>query len=365
MIKIINGKMEEELKALEDNSVDSIVTDPPYGISFMNKHWDYAVPSVEQWREAYRVLKPGGYLLSFASTRTQHRMAVNIEDAGFEIRDMIAWVYGSGMPKGSNISKAIDKLKATEAKQWEGWNTNLKPSMEPITMARKPISEKTIAKNVLEYGTGGINIDGCRVEYTADNPPIPQLAQGKTEVNSKKTMYDGQSFNKSKTKAVIGGSLSGRWPANLIHDGSEEVTEMFPETVKQAKCKTDDKSGWQSSYVGGAVVAPVERKLYLDEKDHSAARFFYVAKCNKKDRTEHGKIGNVHSTVKPTDLMKYLVRLVTPVGGTCLDPFMGSGSTGKACILEGFDFIGIELGRDSCRTARKRFYYVEAEKNET
>jgi len=172
VILLLHGDALEELKKLEDNSVDSIVTDPPYGLKFMGKRWDYDVPSIEVWEECLRVLKPGGYLLSFAGTRTQHRMACNIEDAGFEIRDMIAWVYGSGFPKSHNISKALDKgaerrlitaPTTDEAKQWDGWGTALKPALEPITVARKPLSEKTIAKNVLKWGTGGINIDGCRI----------------------------------------------------------------------------------------------------------------------------------------------------------------------------------------------------------
>jgi len=329
------------IRLLPDNCIDSVVTDPPYGLKFMGKKWDYEIPKVELWEEVLRVLKPGGYLLSFAGTRTQHRMACNIEDAGFEIRDMIAWVYGSGMPKSHNISKTMSKSEELEeeAQLWDGWGTALKPALEPITVARKPLSEKTIVKNVLRWGTGGINIGNCKIEYSPENPPIPQLAQGKTNVNSKKTMYDGQSMTKSVTKATIGGSLDGRWPANLIHDGSEEVVKLFPETVKQAKCKSDNKSGWQSSYVGGKVKAPKERTLHLDEKNNSASRFFYCAKASKKDRGEN----NIHPTVKPTELVKYLIRLVTVKDGICLDPYLGSFTTAVACNEEEINWIGAEL----------------------
>lgn len=336
--KPYEGNNLDFLKLLPNNCIDSVVTDPPYGLKFMGKKWDYQVPNVETWREIYRALKPGGHLLSFAGTRTQHRMAVNIEDAGFEIRDMLAWLY-SGFPKSHNICKELRRKKGLELNKWEGWGTALKPALEPITLARKPLNEKTIVDNVLKYGTGGINIDDCRIEYTSNNLPIPQLAQGQTEINGKTSMFDGQSTYNSKTKSVIGGSLKGRFPANIIHDGSDEVVNCFPETVKQAKCKSDNKSGWQKFYVGGKGVSPVERTLYLDEENNSASRFFYCAKASKKDRGE----GNNHPTVKPTDLIKYLVRLVTPKGGICLDPYLGSFTTAIACKEEGFNWLGCEL----------------------
>ena len=250
-MKLIQGDCLEVMKTLPDNSVDAVVTDPPYGLKFMGKKWDYNVPTVEQWQEVYRVMKPGAFLLSFGGTRTYHRMVVNIEDAGFEIRDQIQWIYGSGFPKSLDIGKAIDKAagvefrqapaggvgfmntvddgyhntihrlvkngqSAPEAEQWDGWGTALKPANEPICLARKPLSEKTVAANVLKWGTGGLNIDGCRVEYTKDNQPIPQLAQGKTDIKTDNKMYGRNSFNESKTKSVIGGSLKGRFPANVI-----------------------------------------------------------------------------------------------------------------------------------------------------
>ncbi len=346
-MKIINGDSLDVLKRATPNSIDAIVTDPPYGLSFMGKKWDYDVPSVEIWKECLRVLKPGGYLLSFAGTRTQHRMAVNIEDAGFEIRDMIAWVYGSGFPKSLNIGKAVDKLQGNEREvvgkiaqpgstnnriamgngwqeepdltkgtsEWEGWGTALKPALEPITVARKPLEEKTVAKNVLKHGTGGINIDGSRVE-------------GVMRTTHKDGNYKGSSQNEfMKLNKIKMDTPNGRFPANLIHDGSDEVVRLFP-----------------------------------GEDEKSASRFFYVAKASKSDRNE-GLIEvndkNNHPTVKPTKLMQYLVKLVTPKGGKVLDPFMGSGSTGKACMLEGFDFVGIDLDPEYCKIAEARIKTVD------
>jgi len=318
VINLMHGDCLEVLRTLPDNSVDSVVTDPPYGLSFMGKKWDYDVPAVEVWAECLRVLKPGGHLLAFAGTRTQHRMAVRIEDAGFEIRDMIAWVYGSGFPKSLDVSKAIDKAggtldgayditaPATEAaQQWQGWGTALKPAMEMITMARKPLVG-TVAENVLAHGTGAINVDGCRVGCEAR----PVMVRTETVVSA--TSMNGQS-----TGATSSGELttSGRWPANLIHDGSEEPCALLGD----------------------------------------AARFFYCAKASKRDREDN----NNHPTVKPTDLMRYLCRLVTPPGGVVLDPFMGSGSTGKAAMLEGFQFIGIDISDEYLEIARARINSVQ------
>lgn len=336
------GNCLEVLKGMPDNSVDSIVTDPPYGLSFMGKKWDYDVPEQAIWEECLRVLKPGGHMLVFAGTRTQHRMAVRIEDAGFEIRDMIAWVYGSGFPKSMDVSKAIDKAagavrevigsktkarssvgnsalptcgegktvyktwdvtapSSDEAKQWQGWGTALKPALEPITVARKPF-KGTVAANVLEWGTGAINIDGARVQ-TDDNLNGSAYSNGTKDL-SKATSYA------TGVSAGVFVQPAGRWPANLIHDGGAEVDDI------------------------------------LD----SASRFFYCAKTSRKDRGE----GNNHPTVKPTDLMAYLCRLVTPPGGVVLDPFMGSGSTGKAAVREGFRFIGIEMDADYLAIAEAR-----------
>jgi DNA modification methylase len=432
LFSLHHGDCLEVMRRMPDNSVDSIVTDPPYGLTsarpsgrskategavmkgFMGLAWDGYVPGVDVWAECLRVLKPGGHLLAFAGTRTQHRMATRIEDAGFEIRDMIAWVYGSGFPKSLDVSKAIDKMDAAEeqerrrlaftawvrshgvtsrqiddatgtnmgghyttaasqpaimtrehleacrhlfrdvpqwveeeadirtvesrnmaerevvdteiryneasgivsagrdertlierkitvphtesARQWQGWGTALKPALEPITVARKPLVG-TVAANVLEHGTGALNIDGCRFEGVkaggSGNLAAWRQMEGRADLPTPPAFDAAQ----------------GRWPANLIHDGAEP-TDLLGE----------------------------------------AARFFYCAKASKKDRDE----GNAHPTVKPTDLMRYLCRLVTPPGGLVLDPFMGSGSTGKAAVLEGFGFIGCELSAEHLAIARTR-----------
>ena len=428
----------EIMKTFKSESVDSIVTDPPYGFRFMGKKWDYMVPSVEQWEQCLRILKPGGYLLSFCGARTQHRMAVNIEDAGFEIRDMMAWVYGSGFPKSMDVSKAIDKIDASEKRvgmqteftkwmrdlkpnrtaikkclvdaglitsksnlvghffefsqpqipsvemyetfkhliptppdhimgliinrtvesenfknrpvvgtkkgvdtkkqsiacainaqglkestrtefnitapataagqEWEGWGTALKPALEPITMARKPF-RGTVASNVLEWGTGSINIDACRI------PTDETIRFGDG------TMGDGVRYRPQRKELMKPGKQNplGRFPANLIHDGSPEVLDIFPGSGEK-----------------------------------SAARYFYCPKATKADRGDY----NNHPTVKPTNLMRYLVRLVTPPGGGVVDPFVGSGSTGKASILEGFRFAGIDIDPEAISTANRRI--VEA-----
>ena len=390
MIDLRLGDNIKLLKELEDNSVDSIVCDPPYGLSFMGKKWDYDVPSVELWKEVLRVLKPGGHLLAFAGTRTQHRMAVNIEDAGFEIRDMVAWIYGSGFPKSYNISKAIEATEKTgksnpvalrkveqegdgeaytltgknngilgetriydrkeytpgteNSKQWEGWGTALKPALEPITVARKPISEKTIAENVLKWGTGGINIDESRVPTDDDigKRYDSDFQSGNSQFVSVTAKKDGKRIEIEKPQSLD----LGRFPANLIHDGSDEVLELFP-------------------------------------NNGSASRFFYCAKASKKERNEGldgfaDKIGgamsgtadkslltgsgnernnimkNNHPTVKPIKLMEYLVKLVTPENAIVLDPFMGSGSTGIACVNLNRKFIGMELDKDYFKIAKAR-----------
>ena len=368
------------MKQLPDNSVDSIVTDPPYGISFMAKKWDYDVPKVDVWKEAMRVLKHGGHALIACGTRTQHRMVVNIEDAGFEIRDVVSWIYGSGFPKSLNVSKAIDRAAGAErevvgskrgpgkpqflaadngginspdriasagfevsittpateeAKQWDGWGTALKPACEFFTLCRKPLSEKTVAANVLKWGTGGINIDGCRV----GGKPRTTHADGNRIGNR-----DGATSISMGNEGFSYVGSQGRFPANLIHDGSQQVLELFPETNKD-----------------------------------STARFFYCPKASKKDRDEglegfeekqagamtgkeyredrppnHPMRKNTHPTVKPTALMQYLCRLITPTGGVVLDPYMGSGSTGKAAVKEGFSFVGCELDEEYYKIAKAR-----------
>jgi site-specific DNA-methyltransferase (adenine-specific) len=286
-ITIYHGDSTEILPHL--TGLDCCVTDPPYGLSFMGKAWDYDVPTVALWSAVLAALKPGAHLLAFAGTRTQHRMAVNIEDAGFEIRDMIAWVYGGGFPKSHNIG--------------QGWGTALKPALEPITMARKPLAG-TVADNMRKHGTGAINVDGCRVA-SADAPA------GRTR-HGGGIVGNGTSYELPDYKAEM---PAGRWPANLIHDGSEEVTDLFP-----------------------------------GEGEGSAARFFYCAKANKADRGE----GNDHPTVKPSALMQYLCRLVCPPGGVVLDPFAGSGSTLLAARALGMRAVGIEREEKYCRIIAQR-----------
>jgi len=411
MIKVLQGDCREILATMPDCSADSIVTDPPYGLSFMGKKWDYDVPSVDIWQECLRVLKPGGHLLSFAGSRTYHRIACAIEDAGFEIRDQIMWVYGSGFPKSLNIGKAIDKMQGNEREVvgfemvdigiqsgsmhanresmivernitignsgWDGWGTALKPAHEPICVARKPISEPSIAANVLKWGTGAINIDGCRVGFVDD--------ADKAESVNKNQHADYNSNNgiRVPTKGIYHGDnrppenynpTKGRFPANLIHDGSEEVVGLFPNagnghwSYKPAKDGGIYKYGLKDMPDGGS-----------DKTVSSAARFFYCAKASRSERNaglegmpekrpdertntgmgtfvEKGvaKQSNHHPTVKPIELMRYLCRLVTPPGGIVLDPFAGSGSTGVACAEEGFGFIGIEREAEYCEIARAR-----------
>jgi len=410
------GNCLDVMATMPDNSVDAIVTDPPYGLAFMGKKWDYDVPSEEIWQECLRVLKPGGHLLAFAGTRTQHRMAVRIEDAGFEIRDMIAWVYGSGFPKSHDISKAIDKAAGVErevvgissvtgyrhnigtekygsgegipqcinmatapstpaAKQWQGWGTALKPALEPITVARKPFTG-TVANNVLTWGTGGVNVDGCRV-WT----DWSERSENWKRSGNRNPDYDAsaQVFPPSIGGTGINCNPLGRFPANLIHDGSDEVVGMFPETKGGAFNNTVQQPTNGNSK--GKERNRIRENRASDSG--SAARFFYCAKASKRDRDEgcemfmvkdvhrYGAgIGegidpnaparnkNHHPTVKPTDLMRYLCRLVTPPNGTVLDPFMGSGSTGKAAILEGFQFIGIDMTPEYVDIARARIEHA-------
>lgn len=395
-ITLYGGDNRDVLRDLPDNSIDSIVTDPPYALvsivkrfggknakpandndvyarasrGFMGKQWDTGEVAFSEvfWAECLRVLKPGGHVAAFSGTRTYHRMACAIEDAGFEIRDQLAWAYGSGFPKSHDVSKAIDKAAGAErekvrdynprnpkatgggkdgtegatrpwieaamergyhekagnepatdaAREWQGWGTALKPSWEPICLARKPLIG-TVAENVLEHGTGAINVDGCRVG---------------TEGGTAK----GRSADKSQTDSV-GGYLNakagkpidaGRWPANIIHDGSDEVVAAFPE-IKTSLAKVTSKPG---SVYGNGAGLPSHTGIYGADETGSAARFFYTAKADKQDR-----MGSKHPTVKPVDLMQWLCRLITPPGGTVLDPFAGSGSTGEAAWREGFKAI--------------------------
>lgn len=356
------GKCEKVLLDMADNSVDSIVTDPPYGINFMGNKWDYQVPTVAQWAECLRVLKPGGHLLAFGGSRTYHRLVVNIEDAGFEIRDQLMWIYGSGFPKSKNLTG-----------ENAGLGTALKPAHEPIVMARKPLIG-TVEGNVNQFGTGALQIDLCRV------PTNESLSGGNGTLLSH--IRDDKNPDEEEWKP----DQLGRWPANIIHDGTEEVVSSFPDAKgQQGDLKTTGRDR-PAKTCHGNMNAPREHAARI-EISKSAARFFYCAKVSKSERDEGmerfvpvsasemtggraegssgindpragaGRTGgakNNHPTVKPTELMRYLCRLITPADGVILDPFMGSGSTGKAALLDGFSFIGIEMDPDFMTTAAAR-----------
>lgn len=350
-MNLLNGNNLDLLKDLKDNSVDSIVTDPPYGISFMNKKWDYDVPTVAFWEECYRVLKPGGHIVVACGTRTQHRMAVNIEDSGFELRDIIVYSYATGFPKSMNVGIQVEK-KLDDKNDWEGWGTSLKPAVELWTLARKPISEKNITENVLKWGTGAINIDGCRVP-----------------------------LNDGELERLEGG---GRFPANLIWDGSDEVKDLFPDSNgaggSQPKVKV---TGYGSNIGNGKSEYDGDGRIPMDSGSGSASRFFFCAKPSPKERNfglgdefevkrpdERTSTGmgtfevkgvqpqkNFHPTIKPVTLMCYLSKLITPKGGIVLDPFMGSGTTGISCVINGFDFIGMEREKEYFDIAKTRIQY--------
>ena len=411
--KIIQGDCLEVMKLMESNSVDTIITDPPYGLSFMGKKWDYDVPGVEIWKEALRVLKPGGTALIFAGSRTQHRMAVNVEDAGFILKDTIMWLYGSGFPKATDISKQLDKgvkrkvigqkirgsvekakqsgstfAKAdanknnkdifgygiedltepstTEAKLWNGWKSHgLKPAYEPIIVAMKP-NDGTYANNALKWGVSGLNIDGGRIEGN----------------NKKWNKPKGGIWHKSEDNdAKLEDNPQGRFPANIII--SEEVAPLIDEQSgisgqgHWSKTKTigfGKFGNGKSEYSGVGI---------KDKTKHGASRFFYVAKASRKERNmglegfeeqegirtnaprENEDVktptrANHHPTVKPLKLMRYLVKLTkTPTGGVVLDPFLGSGTTAMACKLEGRDYVGIEKNPEYIKIAEARIKAVE------
>ena len=342
----------------------------------MGKEWDASIPGAEYWSEALRIAKPGAYILAFGGTRTFHRLAVAIEDAGWEIRDTLMWVYGSGFPKSRNVCLDMDKMdghgnrghriavanrhhpdgtlepngehlpayepKTDAAKQWAGWGTALKPAWEPIIMARKPMVG-TVAENVLAHGTGAINVDACRVPLEEDCRLLKGGTYGGNRGSDKGTSMFGTN---TKGLGYEVPSANGRWPANLIHDGSEEVLAGFPKSSTTGK--RSDKS--KSAEVGGTIWLANNHQSTEYTDAGFAARFFYCAKASKSDRGT----GNNHPTVKPTELMRYLVRLVTPPGGKVIDPFSGSGSTGKAAVLEGFKFIGIEREAEYVAIAEAR-----------
>jgi site-specific DNA-methyltransferase (adenine-specific) len=335
-------------------AVDSIVTDPPYGISFMQRAWDYDVPKASLWAKCFHLIKPGGHLVSFFSPRTYHRGVVQIEDSGFEIRDQIMWIYGSGFPKSHNLDGTH-----------EGWGTALKPAHEPICLARRPLAG-TVAQNVAEHGTGALNIASSRVPINEALPEYPPSRSGL----GKNGIY-GASSRDQGANSPTRYDTHGRWPANIVLDGSEEVTEAFPDAPGQQAAITGREptaNGFSGVVRYGGNKSRVAFPTPRVDLTKSAARFFYCAKASKRDRDEgldslplrryshdgrgkpienayqrNGSVArNCHPTVKPTRLMEWLIRLVTPEHGFVLDPFMGSGSTGKAAVLGGFRFIGVE-----------------------
>jgi DNA modification methylase len=350
MIDIRHGDCIAEMRAMDDACVDAIVTDPPYELGFMGKSWDATgiANSVEMWREAYRVLKPGGHMLAFSGTRTQHRMVCAIEDAGFEIRDQIMWLYAQGFPKAEQWTQdKVDKGNVESAQMvaagYEGWaRGGLKPAHEPIVVARRPLIG-TVAQNVLTHGTGALNIDGSRVgtdESTKRGSCQQMFSKGGVRDDTGRP-----AANRGET-----GSDNGRWPANVIHDGSPEVLEAFAAFgerkggghTRSNNTSLGSSSGGIYGKAGGFVGAG-------HEDQGTAARFFYSAKASAKDRA-----GSKHPTVKPISLMRYLCKLVTPPGGTVLDMFAGSGTTLQAALEEGFSAIGIEQDATYVNDIRNR-----------
>lgn len=408
------GDCLDVIKTLADNSIDSCVTDPPYALvsivnrfgktsneddtqtsdrtrkgadgyarlvkGFMGKSWDNGAVAFagEFWEQVYRVLKPGAHVVAFGGTRSYHRLACAIEDAGFEVRDQLGWTYGSGFPKSHDVSKGIDKAAGAtretiavgapvkrmiagadqhkdgweksngreyvptetapataDAVQWQGWGTALKPAWEPICLARKPLSEGTVAANVLRWGTGALNIDGCRVGYENDGNnaatnPLFRLQNGYRHAGNDDSGSSSYSLKNGSADPSTA-HIKGRWPANIIHDGSAEVIAMFPNSESS---RSDIEAGRRLWHGAGL---PSHTGVYGFNDSGSAARFFYSAKADADDR-----LGSKHPTVKPVDLMQWLCRLVTPKGGMVLDCFAGTGTTGAAAYLEGLRAILIE-----------------------
>jgi site-specific DNA-methyltransferase (adenine-specific) len=409
-IQLHHGDCREVLASLPDCSVDSVVTDPPYELGFMGKAWDGSgiAYSVEMWAEVLRVLKPGGHLCAFGGTRTYHRMACAVEDAGFEIRDSLHWVYGSGFPKSLDVSKAIDKAAGAErevvgkapyssakmkagdchvgnldadrivadittaatdaAKQWEGWGTALKPAHEIIVLARKPLIG-TVAANVLTHGTGALNIDGARVGY-ASEADQQRMSAGVDSIRERGGVIEGSWKNSSDLSGANPASERGRWPANVIFDTEAGALLDEQSGVSRSGQNRQDRGkggiwaegngvpcGPQHGDTGGAsrFFTAIEWEPEID------APFRYIAKPSKQERTCEGTVSGSHPTVKPLALMRWLVRLVTPPGGTVLEPFAGSGTTLMACVLEGFNGIGIEMTDEYLPIIEGRVRWAQAQ----
>ena len=418
MMRLHNGDCLNVLKMMIEDEVfvDSIVTDPPYELGFMGRSWDSTGIAFqkETWELCFKVLKPGGHLLAFSGSRTYHRMAVAIEDAGFEIRDQVMWLYGSGFPKSMNVGKALDKKLGNEREsfgtklkkagdmrggnyvkggdyksieieitkgntEWEGWGTALKPAHEPLVLARKPLSEKSVVDNVLKHRTGGINIDECRVEgndakYPDTNPDfrdqgrqskenigIDKLSFGQTEnVKRKKVVRKSRDENgvwtndnsgmKAEGSEYADADPRGRFPSNVMHDGSGSIKELFEDKSKYFYCAKTSKAERNQ----GLDNFIKKNKVFNGQSPNASKDMKGV---EQKFTTKPS--ANIHPTVKPIKLMKYLCRLITPKGGTILDPFMGSGSTGMAAKEENFDFVGIEKEKEYFNIASARIESVE------
>lgn len=424
--KIYNGDMLDMLQVIEPESIDAIVCDPPYELGFMNKSWDSTGIAFkkETWQNCFEVLKPGGYLLAFGGSRTYHRIACAIEDAGFEIRDCVMYLYGCGFSKSYNIGLAIDKKNGVESEvvgvgksgcnsrayqsekpttagnydikksqnEWQGWGTCLKPAYEPIIVARKPF-KGSVVDNIIKYRVGGLNIDECRIPTNDDLARINRTDNGMFGI--------GKNNNNAQKCKELGIEYGGRFPSNIITDGSEEVRSGLPETKSNGGNYTmQDFSSFKSSMMHFTNKKCEKPRINCDKQfpidSGSAMRYFYSAKASKKDRDEgldnlnDGLLRrvrpdknddkptglnkdprfapvvrkNIHPTCKPTELMQYLVRLVSPKGATILDPFMGSGSTGKAVMFENrerdanYKFIGIELTDEYLPIAQARIEYA-------
>ena len=389
---VLTGDCTVVMPSLPEDSFDACVTDPPYHLStvkrfgrpgsapaksegasgvykrasagFMGQQWDGGDVAFnpETWAEVLRVLKPGAHLVAFGGSRTYHRLACAIEDAGFEVRDQIMWLYGSGFPKSHNqgvcdcgYSKGKRPDHASECRsirqpEWIGWGTALKPAHEPIVLARKPL-DGTVAKNLAAHGCGALNIDECRVEAEAERPWRQPSGNGTSLSGS----VDGSLRNEIEDRSHL-----GRWPANVCHDGSDEVVGAFPESKGQLARAKDDGS-LQGNKVYGALRHGTKHPEPRNDTG-SAARFFYCAKASKKDKDDGLEdTKNTHPTVKPTDLMRWLCRLVTPPGGAILDPFIGSGSTGRGAVAEGFRFVGIEQDEKYAAVAKARIAAAEVD----
>lgn len=366
--EVLHADSREALAGMADASIDACVTDPPYALKFMGKDWDTADVAFAPtfWRDVLRVLKPGAHLLAFGGTRTYHRLVCAIEDAGFEIRDTVSWLYGSGFPKSHN-----------QDGDWKGWGTALKPACELICLGRKPLVG-TVEKTLLTHGCGALNVDGCRIGVGEGGTRDGEASAARRYINNGNTNF-------AATPGPRGGDARGRWPANVVHDDSAEVLAAFPDAPGQQGDLVGHSTARKSPNGIFGEFKPARDRLSRGDSG-SAARFFYCAKASKADRNEgcadlpdvpagmrsetSGQhiarrdggaptvTKNNHPTVKPTNLMRWLVRLVTSPGGMVLDPFAGSGSTGKACVLEGFNFIGIEREAAYVDIARRRIAAV-------